>query len=151
MDNVLLGRKLARLRKQKEMSTTELAVKAGLSQPQISRLENGRQGFRSATLSRIADALDVTPAYFFDSGEAVEARTQTQKSRSELGKGFIDDLVVQFGDIVVTPGYKQTIKRFTNALSRKDCDAKILRRLVDRVASMSNDERLKLLASLNGK
>jgi transcriptional regulator with XRE-family HTH domain len=65
MDNIEIGKKISRLRKQLEMSTTDLAAKTGLSQPQISRLENGRQGFRSATLSRIASALSVPPAYFF--------------------------------------------------------------------------------------
>ena len=44
------------------MTTTALAEKVDISQAQISRLENGQQGFRSDTLSRIAKALKV-PAF----------------------------------------------------------------------------------------
>lgn len=39
------------------ITTTELANRVGISQAQISRLENGKQGFRSSTLQRIALAL----------------------------------------------------------------------------------------------
>ncbi len=151
MNNILLGRKLSRLRKQHALSTVELAKKAGLSQPQISRLENGKQGFRSATLSRLAKALDVTPAYFFDSQDASKDIAKMKSIRSDLGKDFIDDLVIQFGEIIVTPGYKQTIKRLTAALVKKDCDAKILRRLIDKVIAMNNKDRAKLLAKITGK
>lgn len=151
MNNIILGRKVAKLRKQKEMSTTELAKKSGLSQPQISRLENGKQGFRSATLTRISKALDVSPAYFFDENEAGTDIKKTLSERQEMGKTAIEDLNLQFGEIIVTPGYRQTIKRLTSALTKKDCDHKILRRLVDKIISMSNEERTKLLSSLNGK
>jgi transcriptional regulator with XRE-family HTH domain len=44
------------------MTTTDLAAKVGISQAQISRLENGQQGFRSETLVKIAKALKV-PAF----------------------------------------------------------------------------------------
>jgi DNA-binding Xre family transcriptional regulator len=44
------------------MTTTELAKKVGISQAQISRLENGLQGFRSDTLLEIGLALGVSPA-----------------------------------------------------------------------------------------
>ena len=40
-----------------KLSTTGLAKKVKISQAQISRLENGKQGFRSSTLAKIADAL----------------------------------------------------------------------------------------------
>ncbi len=41
------------------LTTTELAEKVGISQAQISRLQTGKQGFRSSTLRRIAKALGV--------------------------------------------------------------------------------------------
>ena len=60
-----IGLRVSRLREQQGLTTTELAKRVGISQAQISRLENGKQGFRSATLARIASALDVRPGYFF--------------------------------------------------------------------------------------
>jgi transcriptional regulator with XRE-family HTH domain len=47
------------------MTTTELAKKVGISQAQISRLENGQQGFRSGTLVKIAKTLRVPPFRLF--------------------------------------------------------------------------------------
>ena len=65
MDSKTIGRKIAKLRQNLGMTTTELAKRVGISQAQISRLENGKQGFRSNTLARISGALDVKPIYFF--------------------------------------------------------------------------------------
>ncbi len=56
-----IGRKVYALRKTRKLNTIQLAKKAGISQAQVSRLENGLQGFRSDTLLEIAMALDVHP------------------------------------------------------------------------------------------
>ena len=48
-----------------DMTTTVLATKVGISQAQISRLENGQQGFRSGTLVKIAKVLKVPPFRLF--------------------------------------------------------------------------------------
>lgn len=47
------------------MTSTQLGKKVGISQAQISRLENGQQGFRSGTLVKIAKALEVPPFRLF--------------------------------------------------------------------------------------
>ncbi len=47
------------------MTTTALAANVGISQAQISRLENGQQGFRSGTLVKLAKALKVPPFRLF--------------------------------------------------------------------------------------
>ena len=77
MDSKAIGRKVNELRGKLGMTTTELAKRVGISQAQISRLENGKQGFRSNTLGRIAEALGVKPIYFFieetGEGEAAES------------------------------------------------------------------------------
>ena len=65
MSDLAIGLKITRLREARALTTTQLAERAGISQAQISRLENGKQGFRTATLSKIARALNVKPAYFF--------------------------------------------------------------------------------------
>ena len=65
MDNKAIGLRITQLREKLGMTTSELARRVGLSQAQTSRLENGKQGFRSATLTKIGKALGVTPVYFF--------------------------------------------------------------------------------------
>ena len=63
MDSAAIGARVIALRTQQGMSTTDLARRVGISQAQISRLENGLQGYRSATLDKIARALGVEPVY----------------------------------------------------------------------------------------
>jgi transcriptional regulator with XRE-family HTH domain len=75
MDSRVIGRKVSALRGKLNMSATELAKRVGISQAQISRLENGKQGFRSNTLNRIAKALGVKPIYFFLEEESAEGST----------------------------------------------------------------------------
>ncbi len=60
-----IGSTVKALRAQSGLTTTRLAKKVGISQAQISRLENGRQGFRSVTLVRIAKALKIPPFRLF--------------------------------------------------------------------------------------
>lgn len=74
MNNRDIGRKMGDLRRTQRMTVADLADRVGLSQGQVSRLENGKQGFRSSTLLRIAEALDVKPVYFFmdDTGDNEE-------------------------------------------------------------------------------
>jgi len=52
-----IGLAVQRERRRQRLTTMDLAERVGISQAQISRLENGRQGFRSSTLDRIARAL----------------------------------------------------------------------------------------------
>ncbi len=64
MTNRDIGARVSALRQERSMTTTELAQRVGISQAQISRLENGRQGFRSDTLFKIAKSLG-KPAFYF--------------------------------------------------------------------------------------
>ena len=66
----LIGQRVREVRQSKDMTTTVLAKKVGVSQAQISRLETAQQGFRSETLSRIASALGVPPYHL-----VVDAKT----------------------------------------------------------------------------
>ena len=67
MDNedAVIGQRVQKLRNERGMTTTTLAQLVGISQAQISRLETGKQGFRSATLRKLAEALEVEPYYLF--------------------------------------------------------------------------------------
>jgi len=69
MDKKTIGRRLRELRTRKGLTTVTLAKKVKLSQAQISRLENGLQGFRSETLRKLARVLGVPPVYFMLEGE----------------------------------------------------------------------------------
>ena len=60
-----IGITVRAIRTQLGLTTAGLGKKAGISQGQISRLENGRQGFRSGTLVKIAKALKVPPFRLF--------------------------------------------------------------------------------------
>ena len=75
-----IGLKVSKLREQQGLTTTALAKRVGISQAQISRLENGKQGFRSSTLARIAEALGVKPVYFF----LDESQTGASLAREDL-------------------------------------------------------------------
>jgi len=59
--NRAIGEKIAELSEQRGGNTITLAKAIGLSQAQVSRLQNGLQGYRSGTLLKIAKALDVNP------------------------------------------------------------------------------------------
>ncbi len=60
-----IGATVRAIRTELGMTTTALAKKVGISQAQISRLENGQQGFRSGTLVKLAKALKVPPFRLF--------------------------------------------------------------------------------------
>ncbi len=65
MDKKDIGHRVQTLRKKLGLTMRELANRTDLSQGQVSRLENGRQGFRSATLMRVAKALGVQPYHLY--------------------------------------------------------------------------------------
>jgi transcriptional regulator with XRE-family HTH domain len=60
-----IGATVKAIRTELAMTTTALAKKVGISQAQVSRLENGQQGFRSETLVKLAKALKVPPFRLF--------------------------------------------------------------------------------------
>jgi transcriptional regulator with XRE-family HTH domain len=82
--HIMIGRRIMRFREMRGLTTTELAKRVGISQAQISRLENAKQGFRSATLFKIADALDV-PVIVFLLPEASEIKSE---SKNEVLNGL---------------------------------------------------------------
>ena len=65
IDQKTIGEKVRQLRTRMGLTTITLAKKVGISQAQISRLENGLQGFRSATMAKFAKVLGVPVAYFY--------------------------------------------------------------------------------------
>ena len=59
--NKKIGKKVRDMARERGATTITLAKAIGVSQAQVSRLENGLQGFRSATLLKISMALGVKP------------------------------------------------------------------------------------------
>ena len=54
-----IGKRIAELRKERELSQVDLALKSGLDKGHIARIELGRYSVGIDTLQKIADALDV--------------------------------------------------------------------------------------------
>jgi transcriptional regulator with XRE-family HTH domain len=61
--------KIKKIRKARKMTQTELARRAGVSQPHIYDLENGNRRASPETLKRIAEALGVTVQELQDTQE----------------------------------------------------------------------------------
>ena len=62
--NIQIGNVVRLIRTKAGLTTIELSKKVGISQAQVSRLENGHQGFRSVTILHLAEALKVPPFRF---------------------------------------------------------------------------------------
>ncbi len=60
-----ISHQIKALREQKHITGKDLAQRIGLSQSQMSRLEQGKRRIDTEILIRIAEALDVSPAAFF--------------------------------------------------------------------------------------
>lgn len=78
-----IGKQIKKLREQKHITGKDLAKRIGLSQSQMSRLEQGQRRIDTEILVRIADALEVAPATFFH-GEEVDNDPLTGKREREL-------------------------------------------------------------------
>lgn len=61
-----IGRTLHRLRRERNLTVTELAARAQVSTPMISRIENGHVSPSLSTLQALADALSVPLMALFD-------------------------------------------------------------------------------------
>ncbi len=76
---VAIGKKVKALRTKLGFTTITLAKAMKMCQAQISRLENGLQGFRSIRLLRFAKVLGVPPTYFYTEGEEVSTAKVTRE------------------------------------------------------------------------
>lgn len=60
------GKKLRHIREQKGMSQLDLEVESGINRTEVSRIETGKKNIEMITLFKLAQALKVSPANFFD-------------------------------------------------------------------------------------
>jgi transcriptional regulator with XRE-family HTH domain len=63
---VQFGERLRQLRKEKNLTQKELALKAGLSTSQIARIETGKLNTTISTLVIISRAIDIELVVFFE-------------------------------------------------------------------------------------
>jgi transcriptional regulator with XRE-family HTH domain len=60
-----LGKKIAELRKAKEMTALDVCAIINMEKSNYSAIENGRQNPTALTLKKIAEAIDVSVSDFF--------------------------------------------------------------------------------------
>ena len=63
---ISLGQKLYAIRLEKGPTQQELVLRSGVSQSNLSNIENGRRDFTVSTLFKMCYALDVPPAHLFE-------------------------------------------------------------------------------------
>lgn len=81
-----IGLEIRILRERHRISAKELAERIGLSQSQISRLENGQRRIDTRILERIAGALEVDPSYFFRGEEGPPAAVLSPSRPLTVGR-----------------------------------------------------------------
>jgi transcriptional regulator with XRE-family HTH domain len=95
------------------ITTTDLAEIIGMSQAQISRLENGKQGFRSATLHKIADALKVK-AVFLINGDQKTSPASVVRDASFYGPGMPSEVIEALNSEKYRAFLMKSVKIFIN-------------------------------------
>jgi transcriptional regulator with XRE-family HTH domain len=81
-----IGLEIRLLRERKQVTGKELAERIGLSQSQMSRLEKGQRRIDTKLLNRIAEALDVKPAYFFGERDPETALAEMSPDMKDVGR-----------------------------------------------------------------
>jgi transcriptional regulator with XRE-family HTH domain len=105
--NAEIGGRVRTIRETKGITTTELAQMVGMSQAQISRLENGKQGYRSATLSKIADALHTKVPFLVSGGRGQSPSEVVAEEADRYGPGMPKEVITA----LKSKGYKDFIMK----------------------------------------
>ena len=66
-----IGKRVRELRRERELTITELADHAGLTRNAVSRIELGSRTPSSTTVDKLAQALEVEPGVLFEGPKAV--------------------------------------------------------------------------------
>lgn len=83
-----IGEQIRRLRKEKGMTLSELALRVDSDVGNLSRLERGKQGYSEQILQKIASALDVKISVLFSSDEDISTvnKYSIESLKKEEGK-----------------------------------------------------------------
>ncbi|AEE92483.1 Helix-turn-helix domain protein [Tepidanaerobacter acetatoxydans Re1] len=96
-----IGKRIRQLRESLGLSNRQLAIKAGLSQPVMNRIENGNRKADIETLEKICYALGITLIDFFSideeemSPEYLELLKNAKKLSTEQLK-ILNDIIKNF-------------------------------------------------------
>ncbi len=91
-----IGTRIKQLREERSITGKDLAERIGLSPSQMTRIEKGQRRVDSEVILRLADALELPPAAFFDSSTSPEDAS-LQKRTKELG---LTDLHAEIGKLI---------------------------------------------------
>ncbi|MDE5414126.1 helix-turn-helix domain-containing protein [Alkalihalobacterium chitinilyticum] len=83
MNNLLIGRLIKELRIKKKLSMVQFAKKVQLSQPSLSRIENGNQELSLSALSKICFELDTSLTEFFQQLEVSNSFQEIVLNKNE--------------------------------------------------------------------
>src|SRR2546422_1621820 len=109
---MIIGDRLRELREQKKYAQGEVAKRAGLLKPDISRVENGHLVPAVETLEKFARALEVPIYQLFYEGEEPPKLPNLPKSRSAIGK--------EWGDTGTDARSLYRFRRFLSQMEEKD-------------------------------
>jgi transcriptional regulator with XRE-family HTH domain len=101
-------------RLERGLSQKELALKAGVPQPNLSQIEKGRD-FKVSTLSQIAAALDVSVDILIKGGEPLEIDKKNFFKRNNIEKAI--SCIVNNED--VPKRWKSAVKLISNVTGNK--------------------------------
>ena len=91
-----IGRKLRQLREEKKLGQVQLGQILNISPGQVSKYEHGLTGFTVDLVYRLADALGVSPSYFW--GEIV-AEELNRESQAEIeSNAAVEDIAERINE-----------------------------------------------------
>ncbi len=137
MDQKAIGKKIRELRTKMGFTTITLGKKAKLSIAQISRLENGVQGFREETLEKLAEVLGVPTIYFFVENKdahtarlAEELEAQGLKPSRRLRQTLANAAFLRFAEKCATvfKARKKNMEKMSRAVAPLTDPPPVLRR-----------------------
>ena len=87
----MVGMRIKELRKEKNMTATQLANIIGITQPALTKLENGNSGKRFEILVKLARALGVSIDALFQEMDAPQEDTALQTEEPTTEKDDLED------------------------------------------------------------
>lgn len=92
-----IGARIARLRRRKKWTQGQLAAKAGIPKPSLSKVELGYSELRARALGSLAEALDTSADFLLTGRETGRARDTRFQARAPL----LEELPTELRDHVV--------------------------------------------------
>lgn len=107
--NQAIGKRIRKLREEKEITREELANKAGITPKFLYEVENGKKGLSANNLYKIATALSCSCDYILLGIHREDDESAVEKLFTELLKGFDDkqrDIMIKILEILLEIGDK---------------------------------------------